>query len=174
LPLVAADGAPPTVVASAPVADASPGIPPGYDVPGGTGPQSWPADAGRPVAPVGSAPAAAALPPGPGGAGGLFSLPSEGIGAGRAGGPGRPGGPGGAVENGPRTQGGAESRGRGGVAGPTGTERGGAVGGAAPGTRRGKNTDDEERKTKYLEDEDLGTQWGTTGFVAPPVIGDKR
>lgn len=188
-PAVAADsGSVPTV--SVPTVSASAGAPvagsptwttPAYDPVSGTAPQNWPADAGKPV-PVGpapAAPAAAAVPPAPGGAGvsggalgGVFSRAGDGVGAGRQGGL---GGSGGAVDSGPRTQGGAETRGRGGVPGAAGPERGGAAGGGAPGTPRGKASDeDKERKTKYLESEDLGKHWGTTDPVAPPVIGDRR
>jgi hypothetical protein len=180
-PAVAAGGGSvPTVSASAgtPVPGGPTWTTPAYDPVSGTAPQSWPTDAGKPL-PVGPAPAAAAVPPVPGGAGaaggalgGVYSRPGDGVGSRR---PGGLGGAGGAVESGPRAQGGAEARGRGGVVGAAGSERGAAATGGAPGTRRGKDSDeDKEHKTKYLENEDLGKHWGPTGPVAPPVIGDRR
>lgn len=175
--VAAGSGSSPTVSASAgtPVAGSPAWTTPGYDPVSGTAPQSWPADAGKPV-PTTPAPAA---PPVSGGAGasggalgGVYSRPGDGVGARR---PGGLGGSGGAVESGPRAQGGAEARGRGGVVGAAGAERGAAAGGGAPGARRGKDDDeDKEHRTKYLKSEDLGKHWGTTEPVAPPVIGDRR
>ena len=182
VPAVAADsGPPPTAAASAgfPVAG-NPALPPlAYDVPGGTAAQGWSTEASKPV-PAGPT---AIASPGPGsagvsggGVGALFSQPGGGSAPRGSGSALR--GPGGAVDSGPRGQGGVDPRGRGGVAGVPRVESGGVLGSGGPGGaagRRGKDSDeDEEHKTKYLEDEDLGKQWGDTGPVAPPVIGDTR
>jgi hypothetical protein len=121
------------------------------------------------VHPVSGGPGAAAGP-----LGSVYSRP--GAGPGRPGaGPGTPRGPGGAAE--PRVRGVP-------AAAPTtvpttvptsAPERAGAAGvGPGAGGRRKDADEDEERRTKYLEDEDLATQFGPTGPVAPPVIGDHR
>jgi hypothetical protein len=145
---------------------------PVHDGSGSTAAQSRPADAGR-LTSTGPAGAPAPVLGGAGASGsavgGLFARPGDGGDARR------PGSAGGAVESVPRAQGGGpEPRARG-LAGSPGVERGGPLGGGAPGARRGKDSDeDQERRTKYLKSEDLGKHWGATEPVAPPVIGDRR
>lgn len=171
VPVVAA-GSDPQPTTSATTPGGPTWAPQGHPGPSDTAPQSWQADSSRlaPTSPAG------ATAPVPGGAaasgsavGGMFSRPGNGDGARR------PGGADNAVGSGrPTRDGGADPRGRGLAASP-GAERGGPLGGGAPGTRRGKDSDeDKERRTKYLENEDLGKHWGATEPVAPPVIGDRR